>query len=121
MKRLDKLIVAWNVFSLYFSHNSWPGGNTDTANYKFSDSLIFMVNMGILLGIKNYLNSGLWGIFFVGAIFFPLIISLIYERKIKQGYYKFKEYGFSRYYFLFIIYVILGCLGFGKGFYDSIG
>lgn len=109
MSILIKILISWNVFALYFSKNFLNGSNfTDSQNYNFSNSLLLIITASQILFITNYFNLGYWKAWFLFVTLSQILLGFVYKTKIKQGVAKFKELGFSQFFFLFIIYFVSG-------------
>ena len=109
MTILFRILISWNVFSLYFSKNFINGKSAiDSANYNFSISLLLLINASQILFITNFLNLGYWKVSLLLLTLVQLILGIGYKTKIKQGVAKFKELGFSQFFFLFMIYFVSG-------------
>lgn len=110
MKTIEKIVISFNVFALYFAYNSFLGNSdTENRNYNFSLSIFVIVNGLIAFSfIRDFTFSK---IVYLIISAYPILISVIFERKIKESYAKFTELGFRKYYFVFIIYLFAGFAG----------
>ncbi len=110
MTLLIRILISWNVFSLYLTKTLLNNNNTDRADYNFSNSLLVILNASQVVFLTEYFDIKYWKIIFGVITAFHLLIGFIYERKIKQAFAKFKELGYSKFYILFIIYFFTGVL-----------
>lgn len=111
MTLLIRILISWNVFSLYLT-KTLLNNNTDRADYNFSNSILVILNASQVLFITEYFQLKYWEIIFGVLTGFHLLIGFIYEKKIKQGFVKFKDLGFNKFYILFMIYFFTGVLFF---------
>ena len=118
MTLLFRILISWNVFSLYFTKTLLNNNNTDTADYKFSNSILVIINASHVVFITGYFNLKYWMIIFGVLTGLHLLIGFIYQREIKQGFAKFKDLGFSKFYIFFIIYFFTGVLFFLRMIFD---
>lgn len=110
MRHLIRILISWNVFSLYLTKTLLNNNNTDRADYNFSNSILVVINASQVVFLTEYFDIKYWKIIFGVLTGFHLLIGFIYERRIKQGFVKFKDLGFSKFYIFFVIYFFTGVL-----------
>jgi len=121
-----KLLISFNVFSLYFVKNTWFGkDHVASESYKYATSLCFIYLPGfIFLMILLQNKTGNYDemkapLIFVGIV--PIFIGALLSREIEAAAANFGNFKYRHYYFLYLIYITLGIAGLLWLTYQGIG
>lgn len=120
------LLIAFNVFSLYFVKNAWYGKNSSLSEgYQYGSSLIFSFSpivVFLLILLKE--QSGDFDeikapLFLAGLL--PIAIGMMFNTKITAAVNDFQYFKYRHYYFLFLLYMTFGLAGLLWLTYQGIG
>lgn len=110
---IKKIVTSLNVYSLYFVTSFWLKDGHHSTEYKIGSSLtiLLIINFSWIRFIYHQVQFN-WKatLFFVCC--YHILIHLFFNRQILDIVNNEKSEKFKRYYYLFILYLVMGCVFF---------
>lgn len=108
---IKKAVISLNVYSLYFVRSFWLKDGTSSEDYKLGSSftILLITNFAWIYFISNQIPFN-WKalLFFINC--YHILIALFFSKDILHLAVCPKSIRFTRYYPLFVIYLIIGMI-----------
>ena len=112
IKAIYKVLISLNVYSLYFVKSFWLKKTSFSPDLKhsYSLSILLLLHASIILLISKYWDTLNWKLFIAMFLFYHITIALIFNSEILKAVANFNHTPFSKYYPIFISYLLIGLL-----------
>jgi len=103
------ILITPNVYSLYFVISFWSKNNSTSKGTRTGTSLsiLLVTQFSLLMFIDSIFGFSIWKNFFFVICVIQLGTSFFFEKKIYLVVFRFKESAFSKFYWIFIVYLLI--------------